>query len=192
MFAVDTWLYSTPAVGIVATAVIASAAWCTLAMRYKKIAKRLEELSQRQEWNASQITQLPQLLENRTAATIEQGWRAEFRRMMGDVLAVGFQLYAVERARQQHPEIDTRIVGQLKDRGITLVSRIWLFVERDDALAQDLVSMLRNWILEPKPERYAEWERRAYHLAQDVIRGSELRRADEMVVTGNFAGASAK
>src|SRR5260370_33284602 len=141
--------------------------WRLSAARYGTIEQRLAEFSQRQEQQHAQIAYLPQLIDARMLHSSEQSCLNELRRLLGDVFAVAFQIRAVQQAGAQHPEIDGRIVGQFQDRGIGLVSRIWLFIERDDRLAQELVALLRHWILEPKPEKYPEWECRAYQLAQD-------------------------
>ena len=155
---------------------------------YGTIEQRLAEFSQRQEQQNAQITCLPQLIDARMLQSNEQSCLNELRRLLGDVFAVAFQIRAVQQAHAQHPEIDGRIVGQFQERGIGLVSRIWLFIERDDRVAQELVALLRHWLLEPKAEQYVEWERRAYQLSHDVIRAQRSGVAGKLAPTGvNFA-----
>ena len=187
---IEAYLLLFAAIALLAAVVWFCASHLTAARR-REIMRHLAELRRIQETQASQISALPQIIEACTARSYDQGCVGELRRLLGDIFAVAFQISAVEQARSQHPEIDLRAVAQLKERGIALVSRIVLFSECDHRTVQELVTMLRRWILDPKPDHYAEWERTAIQLALAVIRAQRpATTSGQSLLAANFAEAA--
>jgi hypothetical protein len=179
----------------------AGAIWRQFAVRYREMSGHLADLRRLQEAQSMQLGCLPQIIETGVARHQDDSCVNELRRLVGDVFATAFQLCAVEQARCHSPDIDVRVTAHLKERAIGLISRIALFADQDRRRAEELVAMLRNWILDPQPERYLEWERAASQLALDVIRaqrpgaiaaagiGSGPPQQPNLVV--NFAAAAA-
>lgn len=178
----------------------AGAIWRLFAVRYREITGHLADLRRLQEAQSMQPGCLPQIIESGAARHHDDSCLNELRRLVGDVFATAFQLCVVEQARCHGPDIDLRVTAHLKERAIGLISRIALFAAQDQRRAEELVAMLRNWILDPQPERYLEWERAACQLALDVIR-AQGRGATAATAIGsdapqphsavNFAGAAA-
>ena len=89
-------------------------------------------------------------------------------------------------------EIDPRAVGQLKDRALVLVSPSQLFVNLESGSAQELVAMAREWIRDPKPEQYDDWETQACQIAQELIRQQRMGPAEKSQQQSvSFAGLEA-
>jgi hypothetical protein len=191
------WLstYKTFPLAFAAVVLLVGGVWfCArlAAARHREIVRHLAELRRLQEAQAAQIGSFSQIIEACTARSYDQGCIGELRRLLGDVFAVAFQISAVEQARSQHPEIDLRVMAQLKERGIALISRIGLFADYDHRTAQELVAMLRRWILDPKPDHYAEWERAATQLALHVIRAQRPAATNgQSLLAANFTEAAA-
>jgi len=157
--------------------------------RYKEIVTRLDSLAELPRRLVEQHAEVLRLLEGQTAPPEAKNCADELRRLFGEVFAITFQIYAVEQA-SANERIDPRIIWQLKERAMTLVSRALLYIDHENRDAHNFLEMLRHKILGPKLDQYAEWEVATAKLAQDIICGRRAVVDRRVRQSSNFAHLS--